>query len=109
MQWIENLLVTVIAARMPRHHVAAVNDLDAIDVAFDHHALKGARSRHAVTIAIEPNGLILIHLARLRDACVEPMRRQSHRRGAILFESLTDRFAITGDRALGLIETTRAE
>jgi len=70
-QRIEDLRVAAIAAFVTRHHVAAGDHLDTFQVAFDHHRLKGAGTRHAVTVAIETHGLILVHLGGLQDAGVE--------------------------------------
>src|SRR5689334_13483807 len=42
-----------VAALVLRHHVTASYDLDAIDVALDHHALKSALPWHAVAIAVK--------------------------------------------------------
>ena len=62
-QRVEHLLVAAVAACVPRHHLATLHHLDAVDVAFDGHGSEGARPRHAVAIAIETHRLVLVDLA----------------------------------------------
>ena len=71
MQRVEDLLAVPIRTDMPGDDLVASHDLDAVDVALDRHGLKGEGTRHAVGIAVETSGLILVHLGRLADARVE--------------------------------------
>lgn len=71
MQRVKNLLALPIRADMAGDDLVAGDDLDAVDVALDGHGLEGEGSRHAVGIAVEAGGLILVHLGRLADAGIE--------------------------------------
>ena len=72
--------------------LAVRHDHDAIDVALDRHRLERKRARHAVTIAVEGDGLILVDRDRgLDHARVEPMLGQRQRRGEILGKAVLDR------------------
>ena len=76
MKRVEVLLETAVQARMPRHDLVAGHDDDLVHVALHRHGPKGVAARHAVAVAVEAHGLILVHLRRLRDAGVERIRRQ---------------------------------
>jgi hypothetical protein len=73
---IEALLVLAIRARVLGQHLAVGHDLDVVHVALDRHRLEGGRARHAVAVAVEANGLVLVHLGRLADARIEDEGRQ---------------------------------
>jgi hypothetical protein len=64
MERIEDLLTLAIAARMAGDALAVRDNLDMFDVSFDRHLAKGPGTRHAVVVAIEADGLILVHLRR---------------------------------------------
>jgi hypothetical protein len=70
-QRVEPLLALGIRARVPGDDLAAGHDHHLIDVALDGHRLERERPRHAVVVGVEANGLILVHLGRLRHARVE--------------------------------------
>ena len=82
-----------VATTWPSRH-----DHDAVDVALDRHHLERERPGHAVAVAVEGDGLILVDGDRGVDhAGVEPMRGQRRRRGEVLGEAVLDRR--TGRRA----------
>jgi hypothetical protein len=67
------------------------HDHHAIDVALDRHHLEGERPRHAVTVAVEGDGLVLVDHDRGADhAGVEPVRGQRHRRSEVFSEAVLD-------------------
>ena len=75
-----------------RDDLAVRHDHDAVDVALDRHHLECERPRHAVTVAVEGDGLILVDRDRgLDHAGVEPMPGQRRRRGEVLGEAVLDR------------------
>ncbi len=75
MKRVEVLLEVAVQARMPGHDLVAGHDDDLVHVALHRHGPKGVAARHAVVVAVETHGLILVHLRRLRDAGVERVRR----------------------------------
>ena len=73
--------------RVRRDDLASGHDHDPVDVALDRHHLERERPRHAVAIAVESDGLILVHRDRGTDhAGVEPMLGQRRRGGEFLGE-----------------------
>jgi hypothetical protein len=64
-----------VAADMPGNYHIAGYDLDPIHVTFDGHRREGPATRNAVAIGVEPHGLILVDLRRLRDKGIEGMSR----------------------------------
>jgi hypothetical protein len=93
---IEVMLVAAVQARMAGHDLVAGHDHDLVDVALDRHGAKGVTARHAIVVAVEAHGLILVHLRRLRDARVERVRRQRQGPVAIAVEALTDGLGLPG-------------
>jgi hypothetical protein len=76
MKRVEVLLETAVQAWMPGHDLVAGHDDDLVDVALHRDGPKGVAAWHAVVVAVETHGLILVHLRRLGDARVERERRQ---------------------------------
>jgi hypothetical protein len=68
---IEDLLVFVIRTRVRGNHLAAQHHVHTLDVGLDRHRLEGGAARHAVTIGVQANHLVLVHLGRLRQARIE--------------------------------------
>jgi hypothetical protein len=75
MHRIEDLLVLPIAARVPCHHCSARDDVEVVHVALDGHRAERVRTRHAVAVAVELHGLVLIDLGRSHDAGIKGMFR----------------------------------
>ena len=91
MQRIKNLITRFIAALMCGHDPIVMHDVNAIDVAFDHHGLESGRSWNAVADVLEPGELVLIDFRGLPDAGVEAMSRQRSRMLPVVFQPLTNR------------------
>jgi len=105
MQWIQQLLVAAVAAAVPGHHLASRNDLDTLDVTLDGHRLKGAMPGHAVAVAVETHGLVLVHTGCLHQAGVEGIGRQRQSRGLVTPKTLADRLVAADDRSTALSQT----
>lgn len=76
MQRIENLVAGFIAADMRGHNLIVLDDVNAIDVAFDRHGLEGIASRNAVANVLETGELVLVDFRRFADTGIELMPRQ---------------------------------
>ncbi len=76
MQWIKNLVARFIAPLVRSHDLIVMNDVNAIDVAFDRHSLEGRLARNAVADFVKTGELILIDFRGLSDAGIEAMSRQ---------------------------------
>jgi len=72
-EWIENLIARFIAAVMRGHDLIAMNDVNAVDVAFHRDGLEGHRSRDTVIHIVETCELILIDLRRAPDTGIKAM------------------------------------
>lgn len=81
---------------MAGNQLAAEYDLDAIDIDLQRHLLKSSTTRHAVTIGVEADHLILVDLGRRTQAGVEGRGGQGQ--GPLLLprEALADGLALTG-------------
>lgn len=99
---IENLFARAVRPCVPCNCHALGNDLDRIDIALDRHRRKRKPPRHAVTVAIERDRLILVCLRFLVDTCIEAMLRQREGCLAIPLEAAADRFALTARRAIAI-------
>ena len=76
---------------MCRDGLAVRHDHDFVDIALDRHHPEREQPGHAVTVAVEGDGLVLIHGDRRVDHTrVEPMAGQRQRRGQVLGESVLD-------------------
>ena len=75
-------------------HALRRDHVDPVDIGFDRHCRERPAPRHAVTIGVEPHGLILIDLGRGRHERVKGMGRQRQRRLFILFEQFPDRLGL---------------
>ncbi len=74
-----------------RDDLAAGHDHDSVDIALDRHHLERERPRDAVPIAIESDGLVLVHRSRGTDhAGIEPMVGKRGRGGLFLGEPRSD-------------------
>lgn len=93
---IEDLFIAFVAAPMRGDRFAAIGQFDTVDIPLDPDRAKGERMRHAVTVLIEGNGLVLVGLRRLLDAWIEGPVGQCERTGQILLESLSDRLLALG-------------
>ncbi len=100
---IENLFARAVRPQVPRNGHALRDDLDRIDVALDRHRGKRKPSRHAVTVAVQRDRLILVRLRFLVDTRIEAMLRQRKSRLAISLEAAPDRFALTACRATAIV------
>ena len=69
--------------RVRRDHLACRDDHDSVDVAFDRHHLERERARNTVAIAVEGDGLVLVHRGSRTDhAGIKPMDREAAMRAA---------------------------
>lgn len=102
MKRVEVVLEAGVQARMPGHDLVADHDDDLVDVALYRHGPKGVAARHAVVVAVETHGLILVHLRGLRDAGVERVRRQGQRMVRVASEALADGLGLPGLDAAAL-------
>ena len=91
MQRIENLVAGLITAVMRGHDLSVVDDVHAIDVAFDRHRLEGHRAWHAVRHVVEACELILVNFRRLSDAGIKAMLRQRSRLLQVVLQPLANR------------------
>jgi hypothetical protein len=101
---IENLLVLAVTARVRGDHLAAQNDVDAVDVGLDRHGLERRRARHAVAVVVEARHLILVDLGRLRDARIEALVGQGKRLGDLACEALADGLGLARLPALAVAQ-----
>lgn len=90
MQRIENLVAGVVAAPMRRHNLIPVNDLDAVNVAFDRHGLERDGARDAVAHLVEPHELVLVDFRRPANAGVKTPPRQNRGLLPLMRESLAN-------------------
>lgn len=75
-QRIQHLHAVGVAARVLSDDLVAGHDGDAFDIALHGHGAESIRPRHAVAVAVETHGLVLVHLGRLRQARIEGALRQ---------------------------------
>ena len=76
---------------MGRDGLAVRHDHDPVDVALDSDHSERKRSGHTVTVAVEGDGLVLVHAHRgLDHTRVEPVVGQRQRRGQVLGEPVLD-------------------
>jgi hypothetical protein len=68
---IEDLLVPAVAAWVRGDDLTAQHNVNPLDVHLDRHRLKSGRTRHAVTIGLVADHLILVDLGRLKDAGIK--------------------------------------
>jgi hypothetical protein len=73
---IKDLFVLRVRAGMRGNHLAAEHHVDAPDVGFDRHSLKGGTARHAIAVVVEADHLVLVGLGRLDQARVEGVGRE---------------------------------
>ena len=109
MERIEHLLAFFIRPLVPGDHLAVRDDYDLIDVGFHRDGGEGVSPRHAVSVVLPGDGLILVHLARLGDRRVEHPLEKWNRRGSFFFKSPADRFAPAADDALLVALAAAAE
>ena len=76
MQWLKDLLMLLIPARVPGHDLRAGHHLDAVHVALDGYRGKGVSPRHAIAIAVELHGLVFVDLGWPHDAGIKSPLRQ---------------------------------
>lgn len=84
---IEDLLGSAVAPDVRRHDGPVAGHFDAIDVPLHGHGAEGPATRRAVTVAVEPGRLVLVHLGGLNHAVIEAMGRDRQRGGTILLEA----------------------
>ena len=97
---IEHVLPGFVAPLVPGHDHRLDHDLDLVHATFHGGRLEGETARHAVTVVVEGQRLVLVDLARLTDAGVEGMFRQGNGEGTLSVEAPADRFALTAGDAL---------
>ena len=84
---VEDQRASLQGPRVGRDDLAAGHDHDPVDVALDRHHLERERPRNAVPIAIEGDGLVLVHRGRGTDhAGIEPIVGKRRRRGLFFGE-----------------------
>lgn len=91
MQRIKNLVAGLITAVMRGHDLIVMDDVHAIDVAFDRHRLEGDRTWDAVRHIVEACELILVNFRGLADAGIKAMLRQRSRLLQVVLQPLANR------------------
>ena len=86
---IEDLLATAVTSDVAGDDSAVTDHFDAIHIPLHTHLSEREPAWHAVTVAVEPGGLVLVHLGRLNHACIERTRWHGQRGGAIMLEPHT--------------------
>lgn len=90
MPGVEHLLASAVAARVRGDDLAVGHHRDALDVPLDRHGAERPAPGHAVAIAVEGHGLVLVHLAALKHAGVEGALGHRQRRGLVVREAGAD-------------------
>ena len=91
MKRVEHHRVVLQAPRVGRDDLALRHDHDPVDIALDRHHLERELPRDAVPVAIEGDGLILVHRSRgADDAGIEPMVGKRYGGGLFLGEPRAD-------------------
>ncbi len=106
---IEDLLVFAVAARMRGDDLAAAHDVDPLDVGLDRHDLKCCRARHAVTVVVEANHLVLVGFGRLHDARIEALLGQRQRLVTLAPKAFADPLALPRLHALAVAQAAGAQ
>jgi len=75
MKRIEDVLATLVTPRVRGNDRSITDHVHAVDIPLHAHGAERPPTRHAVTVPIEPCGLVLVHLGRLDHARIEPMKR----------------------------------
>lgn len=86
MKGIEDLLPAPVTASVGGDGCSIADDFHAVDVSLHAHGSERPPTRHAVTVPVEANGLVLVHLAWLNHARIEAMGRHRQCGGTILLE-----------------------
>jgi hypothetical protein len=102
---IEHLLVLTVATRMRRDHLAALHDLDLLDIGFDRDDLEGGAARHAITVAVVTHHLVLVRLGRLQHAGIEGVGRQRQGLGTLARKALADGLGLFALDAVAIAPT----
>lgn len=62
---VEDLLVLAIATRVRGDHLPALHDVYTLNIGFDRYRPEGGGTRHAVTVGVVADHLVLVGLGRL--------------------------------------------
>ncbi len=92
MDRVEDHLALAETPRVRRHDLTSRHDRDAVDVTLHGDHLERQRTRRAVTIAVEGDGLILVDPdGRTDHAGIEPVHGQRRGRGEVFGQTILDR------------------
>jgi hypothetical protein len=103
---IQDLLVFTVRTRVRGNDLAAQHHVDPLDVDFDGHGLEGSTARHAVTVGVEADHLVLIHLGRVVKTGIEGVSRQRQRCRALAGETLADGLGLPLLDTVAVAQTT---
>jgi hypothetical protein len=86
---IEDLLATAVTSDVGGDDSAVPDHFDAIDIPLHTHLSEREPAWDAITVAVEPGGLVLVHQGRLNHTRIERTRWHRQRGGTILLEPHT--------------------
>ncbi len=95
-----------VATPMAGNPSSVGHDLDSIHIRFDRHRLERPAAGNAVTVRVEPHGLVLVHLGRLGDEGIEGTRRQRQGSLSILLKQLSNRLCSAGHHMIAFGQRT---
>lgn len=108
-QRIEHLHALGIRTHVAGNDPALGYHLDALDISLHGNRRESVRTRHAVGVALETHGLVLVHLGRLGHTRVKGSWRQRQSRGTLTLETLADGLLLAGLSAFAVTEAASTQ
>lgn len=106
---IEDLLVLAVTAGVRCDHLAAMYDLDMLDIGFDRDDLEGGGARHAIAVRIVAHHLVLVGLGGLHHAGIEGVFRKGQCLVTLARKALANGLGLLCLDALAVTQTARAQ